>query len=139
MAAEGYIVESRHTSTSQWLRDEGQDQGLVLAVAQDDVLVAVLRGSNGRFATPLLYVVDTRVSSNIGVHQAREIKVTLSKDVVGTQPLEGDCVAGNCQCNQIQTGFEAVVRVPGGSAQLLSIVQNTAFNSNMASAPVVNL
>ena len=89
--------------------------------ADDDVLVAEL-GSLGRPATPLLYVLDKRVSSTPGAAAVRTVRVVLHKRVSATQPVEGDCTAAHCQCGLSVVGHVLEVRLPGGSGQLVALV-----------------
>ena len=57
-----------------------------------DLLVAEL-GSQGHYATPLIYVVNRAVSLERGGAPVRHIRVRL-RGVAASQPLEGDCTAG---------------------------------------------
>ena len=84
-----------------------------------DVLVAEL-GSMGHYATPLIYIVNRAVSLDKGGAPVRTIRVTL-RGVAGSQPLEGDCSAGACQCGAGIVGREVVVRLPGGAGQLVAV------------------
>ena len=86
----------------------------------DDVLVAHL-GSFGQFATPLIYVVDTRVHPDPGGAPLRTVRVSLRGDVAATQPLEGDCAASRCQCGLALLGSVLRVELPGGSGQLVAL------------------
>ena len=88
--------------------------------ADDDVLVAEL-GSLGRFATPLIYVVNQRVALQPGAAGLRTIHVRLRGDVTATQPLEGDCVASKGQCGMSRLGAQLVLDLPGGSGQLVAL------------------
>ena len=88
--------------------------------ADDDVLIAEL-GSQGRYATPLLYVVDKRVELQPGAAKVRTLHVTLRGDVTATQPLEGDCAASRCQCGLSNVGSTIAIRLPGGSGQLVAL------------------
>ena len=88
--------------------------------ADDDVLVAQL-GSLGRYAPTLLLVVDKRVESEPGAAALRTLRVTLRDDVTATQPVEGDCNAGRCQCGLSILGRTLTVKLPGGSGQLVAV------------------
>ena len=77
----------------------------------DDVLVAQL-GSLGRYATPLIYVVDKRVDAAPGAARVRTVRVTLREDVTATQPVEGDCAASRCQCGLAVLGRVLTVKLP---------------------------
>ena len=88
--------------------------------ADEDVLVAEL-GSMGRPATPLLYVVDQRVSATPGAARARALRVRLRADVSATQPVEGDCAASRCQCGLSQLGSTIDIQLPGGAGQLVAL------------------
>ena len=90
-------------TTSAWVVHPGAT-GLVEAM-DDDVLVAEL-GSMGHFAVPLIYVVNKAVSLERG---GAPVRTTL-RGVAGTQPLEGDCAAGACQC--VKQIFETVIFAP---------------------------
>lgn len=98
--------------------------------ADDDVLIAEL-GSLGKFATPLLYVVDMRVALQPGAAPLRTLSVRLRADVTATQPLEGDCAATRCQCGLSLLGPTLSLRMPGGSGQLVALA--------MASPPGVDV
>ena len=84
-----------------------------------DVLVAEL-GSMGKYATPLIYVVNRAVSLERGGAPVRRIRVTL-RGVAGSQPLEGDCHAGACQCGAGIVGRDVIVQLPGGAGQLVAL------------------
>jgi len=88
--------------------------------ADDDLLIAEL-GSLGRFATPLLYVVDQRVALQPGAAGLRRLQVRLRGDVTATQPLEGDCAASRCQCGLSLLGPNISLSLPGGSGQLVAL------------------
>ena len=107
--------------------------GLVESIDTEDVIVAEL-GSMGRDATPLIYVLSKQVSMDVGGAPVRTIRVTLRGTAPGateanpgppgvgaTQPLEGDCKAGSCTCGAGQLGREVVIRLPGGSGQLIAL------------------
>ena len=98
----------------------GSVRGGLVESMDDDVLVAEL-GAMGRYATPLIYVVNKAVSSTIGGAPVREIRVRLH-DVVASSPLEGACAAGTCQCGAGIIGRDVVLRLPGGSGQLVALV-----------------
>lgn len=85
----------------------------------DDVLVAEL-GALGHYSTPLVYIVNRRVSLERGGAPVRTVRVRL-RGVAGSQPLEGDCRAGECQCGAGVVGPEVVLRLPGGSGQLVAL------------------
>ena len=91
-------------------------------------------GSMGHDATPLIYVLSKQVSMDVGGAPVRTIRVTLRGTAPGataanpgppgvgaTQPLEGDCKAGSCTCGAGQLGREVVIRLPGGSGQLIAL------------------
>ena len=72
---------------------------------------------------------------DIGGAPVRTIRVTLRGTAEGataaapgppgvgaTQPLEGDCGAGSCTCGAGQLGREVVIRLPGGSGQLIALL-----------------
>lgn len=84
-----------------------------------DVLVAEL-GAMGRYATPLIYVVNRAVSLERGGAPVRTIRVRL-RGVAASQPLEGDCTAGACQCGAGIVGPDVVLDLPGGSGQLVAL------------------
>ena len=92
----------------------------LVQAADDDLLVAEL-GSLGRPETPLIYVVDRRVSATPGAAAARTLRVSLRADVTATQPIEGDCAASRCQCGLSNLGNEVVIRLPGGAGQLVGL------------------
>ena len=85
------------------------------------MLIAQL-GSMGRAATPLIYVVDKRVSPLPGAAAVRTVRVTLHARVVAWQPIEGDCAAAHCQCGLSVVGNTVEVSLPGGSGQLVALV-----------------
>lgn len=100
----------------------GSGGGYDLVQAADaDVLIAQL-GSMGRAATPLIYVVDKRVSPLPGAAAVRTVRVTLHARVVAWQPIEGDCAAAHCQCGLSVVGNTVEVSLPGGSGQLVALV-----------------
>ena len=84
-----------------------------------DLLVAEL-GSQGHYATPLIYVVNRAVSLERGGAPVRHIRVRL-RGVAASQPLEGDCTAGACQCGAGIVGRDIVLDLPGGSGQLVAL------------------
>ena len=88
--------------------------------ADEDLLIAQL-GSMGQPATPLLFVLDKRVDHSPGVAAVRQVKVGLSSQVTAVQPLEGDCAAAKCQCGMSTLGSDVVLRLPGGSGQLVAL------------------
>ena len=92
----------------------------LVQAADVDVLVAQL-GSMGRPATPLIYIVDKRVSEKPGVAAVRTVHVTLHDSVTATQPVEGDCDAAHCQCGLSVVGRVVALRLPGGSGQLVAL------------------
>jgi len=92
----------------------------LVQAADADVLVVRL-GSMGRPATPLIYVVDMRVSHTPGAAAARTLRVALRSDVTATQPVEGDCAASRCQCGLSILGSTVVLRLPGGAGQLVAL------------------
>eukprot|EP01043_Picozoa_sp_COSAG02_P051924 COSAG02_NODE_5526_length_4257_cov_3.577099_4_plen_780_part_00 len=94
------------------------ETGLVESM-DPDVLVAEL-GAMGRYATPLIYVVNRAVSLDRGGAPVRTIRVQL-RGVAANQPLEGDCTAGACQCGAGIVGPEIVLNLPGGSGQLVAL------------------
>lgn len=111
--ATGYALPSAVAPAS------GGADDLVQA-ADDDVLVAQL-GSLGRDATSLVYVVNKRVSHEAGAAGVRTVRITLRHDVTATQPVEGDCGAGRCQCGLSTLGRTIVLQLPGGSGQLVAV------------------
>ena len=50
----------------------------------------------------------------------RTIHVRL-RGVAGSQPLEGDCTAGSCQCGAGIVGRDVILQLPGGSGQLVAL------------------
>lgn len=100
-----------------------------------DVLVAEL-GAMGRYATPLIYVVNRAVSLEKGGAPVRTIRVRL-RGVAANQPLEGDCTAGACQCGAGIVGRDIVLELPGGSGQLVALsMLNTTLLDPPASANI---
>jgi hypothetical protein len=94
--------------------------GLVEAIDSADVLVAEL-GAMGRYATPLIYILNKAVSTEIGGAPVREIRVRL-RNIIASSPLEGDCNAGTCQCGAGIIGRDVIVQLSGGSGQLVALV-----------------
>ena len=92
----------------------------LVQAADPDVLVAEL-GSLGRFASPLIYVVDQRVALQPGAAGLRTIHVRLRGDVTAMQPLEGDCAASRCQCGLSLLGPTLSLSLPGGAGQLVAL------------------
>jgi hypothetical protein len=92
----------------------------IAKAADEDVLVAEL-GSLGRFATPLIYVVNQRVALQPGAAGLRHIRVRLRGDVTATQPVEGDCAASRCQCGLSLLGPTLSLSLPGGAGQLVAL------------------
>ena len=92
----------------------------LVQAADEDVLVAEL-GSLGRFATPLIYVVNQRVALQPGAAGLRTIQVQLRADVTATQPIEGDCAASRCQCGLSLLGPTLSLSLPGGAGQLVAL------------------
>ena len=88
--------------------------------ADADVLVAEL-GSMGRYATPLIYVVDQRVDESPGAAAVRTLHVTLREDITATQPIEGDAAASRGQCGLSLLGRTLALKLPGGSGQLVAL------------------
>jgi len=43
------------------------------------------------------------------------------RGVAASQPLEGDCTAGACQCGAGIVGPDVVLDLPGGSGQLVAL------------------
>jgi hypothetical protein len=50
----------------------------------------------------------------------RTVRVRL-RGVAASQPLEGDCSAGACQCGAGIVGPDIVLDLPGGSGQLVAL------------------
>ncbi len=96
----------------------------LVQAADPDVLVVEM-GSQGRqgttSGTPLIYIVDQRVSPQPGGAPARTVRIRLRDDVLQTQPLEGDCAATRCQCGMSLLGNTVTLRLPGGSGQLVAL------------------
>jgi hypothetical protein len=101
----------------------------------ENVLVAEL-GSQGRYATRLIYVMNRAVSLQRGGAPVRDIRVRL-RGVAANQPLEGDCAAGACQCGAGIVGPDIVLQLPGGSGQLvaLSMLNTTLLHPTNANIP----
>ena len=97
----------------------------LVQAADADVLIVKLQTPDGREerneATPLLYVVDQRVSHTPGAAQPRTVRVTLREDVKATQPVEGDCAASRCLCAMSLIGNVLTIKLPGGSGQLVAL------------------
>ena len=120
---------SGYNITNIWTQDgwalpagSGVMQPTAMSIVESmdaDVLVAEL-GSQGRYATPLLYVVNRAVSLKRGGAPVRQIHVRL-RGVAANQPLEGDCTAGACQCGAGIVGRDIVLQLPGGSGQLVAL------------------
>jgi len=100
----------------------------LVQTADEDVLVAEL-GSLGRFATPLIYVVNQRVALQPGVAGLRTIQVQLRGDVTAAQPIEGDCAASRCQCGLSLLGPTLSLSLPGGAGQLVALAMAKLPNS----------
>jgi len=66
------------------------------------------------------YVVNRDVSLERGGAPVRTIRVLL-RGVSASQPLEGDCRAGHCQCGAGILGRDLVLQLPGGSGQLVAL------------------
>merc|ERR1712137_487780 len=96
----------------------------------ENVLVAEL-GAQGRYATPLIYVMNRDVSLERGGAPVREIHVRL-RGVAANQPIEGDCSAGACECGAGIVGRDIVLRLPGGSGQLVAL---SMLNSSLLNPP----
>ena len=57
--------------------------------------------------------------------------------MAATQPLEGDCTAGACQCGAGIVGRDVVLQLPGGSGQLVALsMLNTTLLNPPASAEI---
>lgn len=99
-----------------------------LVQAADPDLLIVELGSQGRDGTrdgtPLVFIVDQRVSAQPGGAPVRTVRVQLRDDVQLTQPLEGDCAATRCQCGMSLLGNTVTLRLPGGSGQLVALYTN---------------
>eukprot|EP01043_Picozoa_sp_COSAG02_P019481 COSAG02_NODE_940_length_15773_cov_5.301263_8_plen_1082_part_00 len=93
--------------------------------ADDNVLVAEL-GSMGRYATPLVLVINKEVEHAPGAAPLRELSVKLHHTVAATQPLEGDCAASRCQCGMSNLGSTIRIKLPGGSGQLVALAMCNA-------------
>ena len=100
----------------------------LVQAADDDVLVAEL-GSLGRFATPLVYVLNQRVALQPGAAGLRTIQVRLRGDVTATQLVEGDCAASRCQCGLSLLGPTLSLSLPGGAGQLVALAMAEAPGS----------
>ena len=103
--------------------------GLVERV-DDNVLVAEL-GSLGHDATQLIFVVNREVSLARGGAPVRQVVVRL-RGVAASQPLEGDCTAGACQCGAGIVGRDVVLQLPGGSGQLVAL---SMLNTSLLDPP----
>ncbi|KAL1524011.1 hypothetical protein AB1Y20_018926 [Prymnesium parvum] len=119
----GYNI-SRITTGAGWPMPEGAgvtrpSEASLVEAMDANVLVAEL-GAQGRDATPLIYVVNREVSLERGGAPVREVRVWL-RGVAGSQPLEGDCRAGQCQCGMGVVGRELRLKLPGGSGQLVAL------------------
>ena len=130
----GYNI-SRLTTGDGWPMPAGS--GVVRPSAtslveslDENVLVAEL-GSLGRFATPLVYVVNRDVSLSRGGAPVRQVRVRL-RGVAASQPLEGDCTAGACQCGAGIVGRDVVLHLPGGSGQLVAL---SMLNTSLLNPP----
>eukprot|EP00966_Prymnesium_polylepis_P332223 7387737-Prymnesium_polylepis.1 len=130
----GYNI-SRLTTGDGWPMPPGSGvmkptSTSLVEYVDENVLVAEL-GAQGRYATPLIYVVNRDVSLKRGGAPVREIRVRL-RGVAASQPIEGDCTAGACQCGAGIVGRDVVLQLPGGSGQLVAL---SMLNTSLLNPP----